>query len=124
MLKQSALLREILKDLDPSVIEKAESVESVTKLFKEKVLEKPLHFKVGDYDVVVKALSEGKNPDLYLSCNCNYWKYQGPAFHATQKDYLYGKNKGTKQEPTTRDPKDSHKICKHVFVVLRDFFGA
>ena len=124
MYRTSAYLQEILKGLDPKIKSNASSVKAVVNGFEEKVLKEPIEFVVGDYIVSVEAQGEKSNPDLRLSCTCNYWQYQGPEYHATQNDYLYGKVRGTAEQPTKKDPEGTHKVCKHAYAVLRDFFGA
>jgi hypothetical protein len=123
MRKHSAYLEEILRGLDPGIKDKAVSIKAVVDGFEEKVLEEPISFKVGEYEVIVEARGDRERPDLHLSCTCSYWVYQGPEFHALQNDYLYGTNRGTAQKPETKDPEGTHKVCKHAYAVLRDFFG-
>lgn len=124
MNKRATVLKDILKSLDPDVIEKSKSIESVVKDFYHKTYEEPLTFQVGDYEVIVQASGNKKKPDLRISCSCNYWKYQGPEYHAVQNDYLYGKTRGTADKPTKKDPEGKHKVCKHAYAVLREYFGA
>ena len=31
--------------------------------------------------------------------------------------------KGTAEKPVKRDPKGTHRLCKHAYAVLRDLFG-
>lgn len=122
--RRAAILKEILKSLDKDIPEKAKSIETVVNDFYHKAYEEPLTFKVGDYEVTVQAQGDKKDPDLHLSCTCKYWVYQGPEYHAVQGDYLFGKMQGTAQKPETKDPEGTHKVCKHAYAVLRDFFGA
>lgn len=124
MRKTSATLSKILENLDKKVVDNASSIKAVATQFEKNVFKKPIVFKVGEYEVIVEAKGEKDSPDLYLSCTCNYWKYQGSEYHAKENDYLFGKVKGTAEKPTKKDPNSTHKICKHAYVVLRDFFGA
>ena len=121
--KTSAKKDVILKDLDPSVISKAKSISVVAKDFEQKVFREPIVFTVGDYQVSLEAKGSRKDPDIFLSCSCSYWRYQGSEFHAQKNGYLFGTPKGTVDEPVKRDPQGTHKVCKHVYAVLRDFFG-
>lgn len=121
--KTSAKKDLILKDLDPSVISKAKSISVVAKDFQQKVFKEPIVFTVGDYQVSLEAKGVRKDPDIFLNCNCAYWRYQGSEFHAQKNGYLFGTPKGTLDEPVKRDPQGTHKVCKHVYAVLRDFFG-
>lgn len=124
MYRSSAYLSDITKDLDEKVITSAVSIKAVVNGFEEKILKEPIDFEVGDYIVTVEAKGERSNPDFHLTCSCNYWQYQGPEYHAVQNDYLFGKVRGTAEQPIKKDPKGTHKVCKHAYAVLRDFFGA
>ncbi len=124
MYRSSAYLKEITKGLDPKVKSNASSIKAVVEGFEEKVLNEPIEFEVGDYIVTVSAKGSRSNPDLHLSCTCNYWQYQGAEYHAVQNNYLFGKVRGTAEQPTKKDPDGTHKVCKHAYAVLRDFFGA
>jgi hypothetical protein len=124
MRKTSATLSKILENLDKKVVDNASSIKAVTTQFEKNVFKKPIVFKVGEYEVIVEAKGDKEFPDLYLSCTCNYWKYQGSEYHAINNEYLHGKTKGTATKPDKKDPDGTHKVCKHVYVVLRDYFGA
>jgi hypothetical protein len=124
MYKSSAYLREITNGLDSQVKSNASSIKAVVNGFEEKVLNETVEFEVGKYVVTISAKGERSNPDLHLTCSCSYWQYQGPEYHAVQNDYLFGKVRGTAEQPTKKDPNGTHKICKHAYAVLRDFFGA
>lgn len=124
MYRSSAYIKDIMNRLDPKVKSNASSIKSVVSDFEKKVLKEPIEFEVGKYLVSVEAKGERSNPDLHLTCTCNYWQYQGPEYHAVQNDYLFGTVRGTAEQPTKKDPKGTHKVCKHAYAVLRDFFGA
>lgn len=124
MYRSSAYVKDIMSGLDPKVKSNASSIKAVVNGFEEKVLKEPIEFEVGKYVVTVQAKGERSNPDLHLTCTCSYWQYQGPEYHATQNNYLLGKVRGTAEQPTKKDPKGTHKVCKHAYAVLRDFFGA
>jgi hypothetical protein len=128
MKKSSAQLNEILSNMDEDIISKSKDlVSSVVGSFEEQLLKSPLTFKVGDYEVLVEAKSgslSGGDLDIYLSCSCSYWQYQGPEYHAKQNGYLLGKARGTAEKPIKKDPNGTHKLCKHAYVVLKDYFGA
>jgi hypothetical protein len=116
MRRSSAYLNQITNGLDSKIKSNASSIKAVVNGFEEKVLKDPIEFEVGDYVVTVEAKGDRSNPDLHLTCTCNYWQYQN--------DYLFGKVRGTAEQPTKKDPEGTHKICKHAYAVLRDFFGA
>ena len=71
-------------------------------------------YAVSDYTVRVQETGG----DLRLSCTCDFWKYQGPEYHAVQGDYLLGEPQGSATEPIVRDPQGRNRLCKHVVAVL------
>lgn len=77
-----------------------------------KVEARPPGGKAGDVEV--------DQCDVFLSCSCPYWVYQGPEYHAQQDDYLLGDPRGTASEPDERDPDRTHRLCKHAYAVLED----
>ena len=73
--------------------------------------------------VSIKALRSGNvtkfsKLDLKLSCSCPAWRWQGPEYHAKEKDYQLGKPRGTASPPDIRDPDRVHPVCKHVAAAL------
>jgi hypothetical protein len=77
----------------------------------------------GPYKVRVKAPRVGNVRDVsrlnvYVSCSCPYWRWQGPEHWAKSSGYLYGKPRGTASKPDVKDPTGSHGACKHVLAVL------
>ena len=124
MKKNSAKIDVILDNLDSDVIDKARSIKAVANQYRQKLFKEPVTFNVGKYEVKVDAKGDESDPDLYISCTCNYWKYQGAEYHAVRNNYLLGKTRGTASKPEKRDPDNKHKVCKHVYSVLRDYFGA
>jgi len=122
MRHNAAYKNQILDRLDPKISEGAKSIRALADRFEENILKSPISFKIGDYVVIIDATGARDNPDIRISCTCDYWKYQGPEYHAKQGDYLYGSPRGTAEKPEKRDPDNTHKICKHAYAVLRDFF--
>lgn len=120
--KVSAKRDVILRDLDPQVVSKSESISVVSDDFEQKVFREPISFSVGKYRVLLEAKGDRSDPDLFLSCDCSYWRFQGSEYHAHENDYLFGTPKGSVEKPVKRDPQGTHKVCKHVYAVLRDFF--
>lgn len=57
--------------------------------------------------------------DLHVACSCPAWRWQGPEYHATRKDYQDPKTplQGTASTPDIRDPERDNKVCKHVAAV-------
>ena len=125
MRRTSAKLSLVLEGLDSGVVSNSEGlVASVVGSFEEQLKKSPITFKVGDYEVVVEAFDgEGRELDIHLRCSCNYWQYQGPEYHAQKNGYLFGKPRGTASKPDSKDPKGSHKVCKHAYAVLSTYFG-
>lgn len=82
----------------------------------------------GAYRVRVQARKKGnfkdvKKADVFVSCGCPFWQWQGPEHWASQQGYLYGKPRGTATRPDSKDPRGKHGACKHVLAVLR-FIGS
>ena len=56
--------------------------------------------------------------DILVSCDCNFWQWQGPEHWAKVGGYLYGRPRGTATQPVVKDPEGQHRACKHVLSVL------
>ncbi len=54
-----------------------------------------------------------------LSCDCPFWQYNGPEFHASQNAYMLGQPYGTATPPNVRDPDREYFLCKHAYSVLK-----
>ena len=67
--------------------------------------------------------SSAKDQDVQVTCNCPFFKWQGPEHWASVENYLYQKPAGSASEPTTRDPEGVKRICKHVVSALKNFEG-
>lgn len=80
-------------------------------------------FIVGDYLVTIKIPKilqnkKLKNQDVLASCTCDFWKYNGPDYHADNEGYserVYS----NLSEPQQRDPQGKYLICKHVYAALK-----
>jgi len=75
------------------------------------------------YVVQAKILRKGNatkvsKMDLLVSCSCPFWQWQGPEHWAKVGNYLYGKARGTASQPVVKDPKNHHRVCKHVAACL------
>ena len=57
--------------------------------------------------------------EISLSCDCPFWRWNGPEFHAKSDNYMLGKPFGTASPPDIRDPERKHFLCKHAYAVLR-----
>lgn len=54
-----------------------------------------------------------------LSCDCPFWKWNGPEFHAKSNDFMLGQPFGSASTPDERDPDRKYWLCKHSYAVLR-----
>jgi hypothetical protein len=66
------------------------------------------------------TLNKIKNRDILVSCNCGFWKWNGPDYNANSQGY--GERVfSSLSEPTERDPQNKFLICKHVYAALKQF---
>lgn len=75
--------------------------------------------------VRVKAARVGnavqfRKMDIFAACSCPAWRWQGPEFHSTTKNFQDPKTplQGTASAPNIRDPQRINTVCKHVAAVL------
>lgn len=54
-----------------------------------------------------------------MSCDCPFWKWNGPEFHAKENSFMLGQPFGTASPPNLRDPERKYWLCKHAYAVLR-----
>ena len=54
-----------------------------------------------------------------LSCNCPFWRWNGPEFHAKGNSFILGQPFGSASVPNVRDPDRKYWLCKHTYAVLR-----
>jgi hypothetical protein len=54
-----------------------------------------------------------------LSCNCPFWRWNGPEFHAKGNSFMLGQPFGSASVPNVRDPDRKYWLCKHTYAVLR-----
>ncbi len=54
-----------------------------------------------------------------MTCDCAFWRYNGPEFHARSGGYLLGAPHGTASPPDVRDPDRQYYLCKHTYAVLK-----
>jgi hypothetical protein len=57
--------------------------------------------------------------DVALSCNCPFWRYNGPEFNAKTNRFMLGQPYGTASPPNVRDPERQYWLCKHAYAVLK-----
>lgn len=124
--KQAAKIEDIFKGLDPDVVEKSKDI---TVRLKSHPLPIDWDFIAfsGDkkYEVSVRALTDQdpnaklvKFADVLVSCTCPFWQWQGPEYHAKQREYLFGDPRGTASKPVIKDPENHKYLCKHAYKVL------
>lgn len=53
-----------------------------------------------------------------MDCDCPFWKWNGPEFHAKANSYMLGPQRGTAGPPEKRDPDRKFFLCKHAYAVL------
>ena len=59
--------------------------------------------------------------DLKLGCSCEFWKWQGPDYHAHTNGYLDRDQRSDGSTPTVRDPSGINRVCKHVYAASQYF---
>lgn len=57
--------------------------------------------------------------EITMTCDCPFWRWGGPEFHAKAHSFLLGKPRGTAGPPNVMDPNREHWLCKHAYSVLR-----
>ena len=57
--------------------------------------------------------------EVTMTCDCPFWRWGGPEFHAKAHKFLLGKPRGTAEPPNVRDPNMEHWLCKHAYAVLK-----
>ncbi|MDO8640912.1 MAG: hypothetical protein Q7R33_05160 [Nitrosarchaeum sp.] len=93
-------------------------------------------YRVGDYVVRIKVpkihlrvlkqlskknqqhLTKLKNRDILVSCTCDFWKYNGPDYHAHENNYSE-RTFSDLSQPVVRDPQDKFLLCKHAYSALK-----
>ncbi len=54
-----------------------------------------------------------------MTCDCPFWRYNGPEFHAKSGGYMLGAPHGSAAPPDVRDPDRQYYLCKHTYAVLK-----
>ena len=124
--KQATLISELLAKTSKDIASKAGSIQVSIK----KVIPKNKFWafsvpgsKGAAYTVKLKVFPKGNAKSLekhhvQVTCNCDFFRWQGPEHWAKTNSYLYGKPAGTAAKPAEKDPDGSHWACKHVIAVL------
>lgn len=76
-----------------------------------------------DYIVRFKAERKGNTKEvsklqIRVSCDCDFFRFQGPEHMAKTQGYLYGKPRGTASAPTQKDPGGLNGLCKHAAAAI------
>lgn len=125
--KVAATLSDIESRLNPKVRSRARECRSTLKRADIKNLRWIFSVDCGNGPKVVKLkgtrvgnVTKFTKLDLHVACSCPAWRWQGPEYHAKQRDYQDPNTtlQGTASVPNIRDPKRVNKVCKHVASVL------
>jgi hypothetical protein len=65
---------------------------------------------------IVKASISDLN-HVAITCDCPFWQWNGPEYHAKKNGYLLGEPRGTASPPDIRDPERKYWLCKHTYAV-------
>lgn len=126
--KTAALPKEILTGLSPAVASKAKSLKP--KMVRADQTRGVWTYEVpssgdGKYTVKVKVTPRkrkdvsGASMDVQVSCDCEFFRWQGPMHWASVGSYLLGKPAGeSSTPPKVKDPTGQNKVCKHAAAVL------
>lgn len=114
--KVAAKYEAILRGCDPQV---EKGATSVSPRLAESTPEGFYRFTVaGDTDTYSVTV-QGSEGDYRVACTCPYWRWQGPEHWAKVGGYLYGDPVGSATKPKVKDPRGSHRLCKHALATLR-----
>ncbi len=74
------------------------------------------------YNVEIKFDKDGRTDlgqlDVQVKCDCPFFVFNGPEYHAKQDAYLLGAPGGTASTPDIRDPERVYYACKHLVAVF------
>lgn len=75
-----------------------------------------------NYTVKIKVLEPTKklvdDSNVLVTCNCPFFRWQGPEHWASVEGYLYQVPAGTASRPDIMDPSGENKVCKHAISAL------
>lgn len=134
MNKQAVTINYLLQSVPSEIKQRSNSVAAnFVKQIKDRWI-----YKVNDYIVRIKiiriplidrktltkkALSRMlrvKNRDIFISCTCNFWKYNGPDYNANEQGY--GERVFSNlSSPDEKDPQKQNLLCKHAYKALKEF---
>lgn len=126
--KTAATIAEILSSTDPALLSKGKAYFSKLRVRRAKPETGFWAFAVPGskgktYIVKVKAVVPApakfiEKGQVQVSCDCEFFRWQGPEHWAKTQKYLYGKPVGTASKPVVKDPDARNRVCKHVAGVL------
>ena len=126
--RTAATIDEILKHTDPAIKARAKKIKPRLQRADQKL--GLWTFTVpgsdGSYTVKLRALKPdtegGSNKisdlDIQVSCDCDFFRWQGPEHYAVLHKYMYKRPEGTAEKPTEKDPDGKNWLCKHAIACL------
>lgn len=126
--KSGARMADLIRSTGKDVISKAAEVSLTPKKFvpKDGFWSFTSKGSQGTYTIRIKGIGikEGNIKSLNkamlkVSCNCGFFRWQGPEHWAKKEGYLYGKQEGTASKPDIKDPKGTHRVCKHIIAAFK-----
>jgi hypothetical protein len=124
----AATVAQVLAATDPKVLSKGRSYLSKLRVRRAKPETGFWAFAVPgskgkSYTVKLKAVVPPpfkfvEKGQVQVSCDCDFFRWQGPEHWAKVEKYLYGKPAGTASRPVVKDPDARNRVCKHVAGVL------
>lgn len=123
----AAPLATLRDGLNPKTVERAQKCAATLKRADIKNLRWIFSVDCGNGPKVVKFkadrlgnVTQFQKMDFHVACSCPAWRWQGPEFHSTTKDFQDPNValQGTASPPDIRDPERINMVCKHVASVL------
>ena len=117
----------LTQGLNPKIVQKAQSCQVVVKRADIGNLRWIFAVDCGNGAKVVRVRADRTGNatqfaklNLHVACSCPAWRWQGPEYHSTTKDYQDPNTalQGTASTPDIRDPNRVNKVCKHVAAVI------
>jgi len=125
--KIAATVSTMLSGLNPATVLKSSTCTATLKRADIKNLRWIFSVDCGNGAKVVRFKADRKGNvtkfmkmDFHVACSCPAWRWQGPEYHSTTKDFQDPRTplQGTASTPDIRDPNRVNKVCKHVAAAL------
>ena len=124
MIKLAATINYLLSNTPVEIVERAKDY--IAKLIRRS--KNRYVYRVGDKVVRIKipvkltkvTTKSIASKNILVSCNCKFWKFNGPDYNAFNQDYSEQVFSDL-SEPIHKDPTKQFLICKHVFSALKQF---